>query len=187
RLIPEFVTLCGFIPKADTNLRNHDFTSRIAHDRWRDIYLSYGRMGGVEYVKKRFGSWFKGLATTGCLPDNVLLTGRGIKCISKDGHECNSLDEQRIDDWLTDYGIEHEKEPHYPQHHELNPKETLRADWRVGDILIEYFGLTGEEEYDRRVFNKLRLSKETGIKLIEVYPENLQNLKEKFHSLLEHP
>jgi len=76
-------------------------------------------MGGIEHVKKKFGSWFKALAETGALPDGVLTTARGMRCLAQDGHMCHSLDEQRIDDWLSVHHLAHEREPIYPHHTSL--------------------------------------------------------------------
>lgn len=38
--------------------------------------------------------------------------GRRYPC--RDGHQARSLYEQRVDDWLTEHGLAHEVEPHYP-------------------------------------------------------------------------
>ena len=111
-------------------------------------------------------------------------TGRGTECIALDGHECYSLAEKQIDDWLFAKGIEHTVEPDYPVHPELNPNGLKRADWEVDGVFIEYWGLAGDREYDRKSRIKRKLAKKLGIKLIEVYPGDLQNLSVKLGSLI---
>ena len=112
----------------------------------------------------------------GCLPDGTVPSGRGIKCVATDGHECGSLDEKTIDDLLSSHDIAHEKEPYYPSHSVLNPNKKRRADWKVGDIFIEYFGLAGDTTYDQKTGEKLQLAAECGLQLIALFPEDLIDL-----------
>jgi hypothetical protein len=182
-LIPQFVEECGFIPTSAVGPIEYSFTSRIPHDRWERVILAYARMGGVDHVKKKFGSWFKGLAETEALPEGVLTTARGIRCLSKDKHVCHSLDEQRIDNWLFEHNIRHEREPFYPTHSELNPSGRRRADWKVGDCFIEYFGLVGDPVYDKKLDEKLQLAELYDIELIPIYPEDIEILEKKLYHL----
>ena len=96
--------------------------------------------------------------------------------MAKDGHACNSLDEKTIDDLLSANGIAHKKEPYYPSHRLLNPNRKKRADWKVGDIYIEYFGLAGTPAYDQRTFEKLQLAAENGLELIPLFPSDVVDL-----------
>ena len=185
RLLPDlvrgFVAVCGFLPPANADPLNYAFTSRLRDSgHWLDVFRAFGRMGGIKHAAKKLGgTWFKALAQSGCLPNGVLETARGIRCLARDGHECNSLDEQRIDDWLTEMGVPHEKEPYYPTHPVFNPDGKRRADWRVEDMFIEYFGLAGEDSYDRKTGEKMDLAAALGLKLVPVYPEHLQVLDER--------
>lgn len=141
-------------------------------------------MGGVDHVKVKWNSWFKALASSGVLPDGVITTSRGIKCLAKDGHECHSLDEQQIDNWLTDHSLAHEREPIYPTHPILNPNGKRRSDWRVGDIYIEYFGLTGEKTYDNKTDEKIMLVKLLGLTMVPIYPSDMMSLDKTLWCLL---
>ncbi len=185
-LIREFVAVCGFIPPANAEPLNFSFTSRLrGSDHWLSVFAALARMGGIKHASTKLGgSWFKALAHSGVLPDGVLATTRGIRCLARDGHECNSLDEQRIDDWLTEIGIPHEKEPLYPPHPVLNPQGKRRADWRVGNSFIEYFGLAGDGVYDRKSEEKMDLAVALGLTLIAIYPEHLGVLDDRLSSLL---
>jgi len=178
-LVPTFVQACGFIPNSNADPINHGFTARLSPERKLDVFRAYAGMGGVEHVKSQFGSWFQALAETGALPDGVLHTPRGIRCLADDGHACHSLDEQYIDNWLSAHGIPHEREPYYVRHPRLNQHGTRRADWRVGDTIIEYFGLIGDEEYEKKMAEKMLLASYTGVHLIALYPSDLEHLDTK--------
>tara|TARA_B100001123_G_C15036809_1_gene917787 strand:- start:364 stop:861 length:498 start_codon:yes stop_codon:yes gene_type:complete len=131
-------------------------------------------MGGIHYVKNSLGiSWFEAMYQANCLPDGTMKTPRGTKCVGKDGHICNSLDEKIIDDFMFLKKIPHEKEPFYPLHKKLNPNGKKRADWRIGECFIEYFGLTGDPTYDKKTISKIQLLYESGFDLIDIYPEDL--------------
>lgn len=183
-LVPAFTGACGFIPNSDANAINYAFTSRLPANGWAKVMLSYARMGGIEHAKKKFGSWFTALAETGALPDGVLATARGIRCLAKDGHTCHSLDEQRIDDWLHAHDLDHEREPIYPLHPSLNPTGKRRADWKVNETFIEYFGLIGDPEYEKKMDEKILLAQESNLSLIAVYPSDIERLVERLSCLL---
>jgi len=182
-----FVEESGFIPPANAGPLTHSFTCRLAPDRWPAVFAAYGCMGGLENVKTKWTSWFKALAMSGVLPDGVLATSRGIRCLAKDGHECHSLDEQQIDDWLTAHNVPHEREPRYPEHALLNPRGLRRADWLAGSIFIEYFGLMGEKTYDRKTDEKVMLARQLGIDMLPIYPSDMMSLDQKLGLLLSGP
>jgi len=102
---------------------------------------------------------------------------RGTQCLAKDGHVCLSLGEKTIDDLLHAHGISHDKEPRYPG-------SNYRADFLVGDVYIEFFGLTGNAEYDAKTKRKQRLCREKGIELVSIYPKDLVSVKQLQRKLL---
>lgn len=120
----------------------------------------------VKRVKEIFGSWLKALIEAGVLIDGTRETPRGTQTIALDGHTCLSLGEKTIDDYLHRRGIAHHREPKYPE-------SNYRADFLVGDVFIEYFGLAGDSAYDVRAKEKMRLCQAHGIKLIALYPKDL--------------
>jgi len=123
-------------------------------------------------------SWLKILTDSGVLSDGLLRTGRGVKCIAKDGHECNSLVELEIDNWLFSKGIPHQKEPLYPFHKEYNSSSRLRADFQVQQTFIEYAGLMDDPEYALKIEMKKKLALDLKINLIVIKPNNFKNLDE---------
>jgi hypothetical protein len=117
-------------------------------------------------IKETHGSWLAVLIASGVLPDGTQRMPRGVRCIAADGHVCLSLAEKTIDDWLTSNGVAHEKEPGYPE-------SRLRADFKVGEVLIEYFGLAGNAAYDAKIVQKRAIAERFGIRLIELFPRDM--------------
>jgi hypothetical protein len=120
-------------------------------------------------VKELFGSWLQALIEAGVLDEDARRTSRGIQSLAKDGHICLSLGEKTIDDFLNTYDIAHDREPKYPN-------SNYRADFAVGSVLIEYFGLEGDPDYDEKTKEKQRICKKHGINLITIYPRDLANI-----------
>ncbi|MCE5291151.1 MAG: hypothetical protein LLG14_18215, partial [Nocardiaceae bacterium] len=119
-----------------------------------------------ERIRAAYGSWLAVLIKSGVLPEGTQRMTRGTRCIAKDGHVCHSLPEKAICDFFTDEGIEHAREPRYPG-------SNLRADFLVGDIFIEYLGLTGTPAYDAKSEQKREIAQANRIKLIELFPEDM--------------
>ncbi len=117
-------------------------------------------------VRELFGSWLHALIEAGVLEDGTRRTSRGIQTIAKDGHVCLSLGEKTIDDFLFSHGVQHEREPRYPE-------GNYRGDFLVDGIFIEYFGLKGNPDYDAKTKLKQRLCKKHNIRLISIYPSDL--------------
>lgn len=126
-----------------------------------------------------FGSWLKALIDAEILDDGTMRLSRGTQCIAKDGHICLSLAEKTIDDWLSGHNIKHAKEPLYPHHNHLNPSGNKRGDWKVGDVFIEYAGLTDDPDYFARLQEKQKLANELEIQLIILIPEDILKIERK--------
>jgi len=123
--------------------------------------------------QKIFGSWNNAIIAAGFQP-NRSHNQRMYRCVNAkatDGHICDSVSELIIDNWLTKNRIPHEKNIPYP---ETNHK----ADWAIfveGEkIFIEYFGLANDSpRYDRAIREKKNICRKYGLKLIEIYPQDL--------------
>lgn len=88
-------------------------------------------------------------------------SGNRIKC--DDGHEVRSLYEQRVCDWLSTRGLEHQYEPVLPF------DRRWRADFLVGSVYIEIWGVTLASYRERRE-RKRALYKSNGLTLLELDP-----------------
>jgi hypothetical protein len=120
----------------------------------------------IKHVKDVFGSWLNALIQAELLEDSTRQTSRGIQCLAQDGHLCLSLGEKTIDDYLYRHEIAHQKEPKYPE-------GNYRGDFLCGNVMVEYFGLTGDLDYDEKTKEKMRLCKRHNVFLIAIYPEDL--------------
>lgn len=115
-------------------------------------------------AQRRFGTWNKAISAAGFDPNPVKFAK---KYIANDGHRCDSLSEKIIDDWLYARRIPHNINVPYG-------KNRMTADFRVDDVLIEFFGLQGElEDYDNRLSEKKKLWEQKKMKIIEIYPKDL--------------
>ena len=120
-------------------------------------------------VKELFDSWLNALIKSDLLADGARRTYFGTQCIANDGHLCLSMAEKIIDDWLFANKIAHEKEPLYPN-------SRMRADFKIEDTFIEYFGLTGKEFYDEKKVKKIAICRELGIPLVAIEPDDILEL-----------
>jgi len=76
--------------------------------------------------------------------------------------------EKVIDDWLYARKVGHSVNVSYPG------QDRLTADFVVGDVWIEFFGLSGEHKrYDELKKEKLDLVEQWGLRLVEIYPCHL--------------
>ncbi len=117
-----------------------------------------------------FGSWNNAVLAAGLIPNRSLNQRmyKRRKCISIDGHLCDSVSELLIDNWLYKNKINHQKSTPYP-------KGKFVADWSLSsNILIEYFGLANDSRrYDEEIKKKQAICRETRITLIEIYSQDL--------------
>lgn len=103
--------------------------------------------------------------------------GRGIRSISRCGHLCLSMGEREICEYLHENGVNHSKEPIYAEL--VSDGEefgAMRGDFLVGDVVIEFAGLDGEEAYDAKMELKQTLANKHGLKLIILRPRDVKNL-----------
>lgn len=138
----------------------------VADEQLQQLTQLCTRYPTQDAVKRRFGSWLGGLVASGVLADGTHKGVFGTRTLARDGHVCNSLAEKTIDDWLSANGIAHTKEPRYPD-------SAMRADFAVNGMLVEYFGLVGNADYDEKIQVKRELAKRHGTRLIEIYPKDL--------------
>ena len=183
-LLKELVETLGFIPP-QTFHKNLYYLKGLPKEKFDKAVEIISKMPPFKKespsqpkgYKDIFGSWLQALDAAGVLEGGVRKTKRGYVCIAKDGHECRSIGEKIIDDYLYTHNIPHEKEPFYPG------ERKYRADWKVGKYFIEFWGLKGEEDYDRKIEEKRKLAQKYAIPLIELTYEDLRKLDEKLKNL----
>src|SRR2546428_275772 len=110
-----------------------EFRTADRNERLQIVTVCQSRPS-AKSVKQLFGTWLGALIAAGLLENGTRRLLLGTQCLARDGHVCFSLGEKTIDDLLTEMGIQHEREPHYPD-------SNLRADFRIGDTFVEFVGL----------------------------------------------
>lgn len=131
--------------------------------------------------RRVFGNWNGAIIEAGYMPNSERFTR---KVIANDGHVCDSLAEKIIDDWLHRRKISHICHIYYPG------QNKFRTDFFVKNkYWVEFLGLHNQlESYDRVYQKKLEVARKNGIKIIELYPQDLfprNKLSEKLDFLLE--
>lgn len=139
--------------------------------RIKDFYATHGRIPmKIEFLhynaaRDRFGTWNNAIAAAGFKPNPVMFAQ---KYIARDGHKCDSLAEKIIDDWFLERNIIHERSMPYPG------DTRLTADFIVGNLWIEFFGLAGElKKYDELLKRKRLVCEKYNLHLIELYPKDI--------------
>lgn len=98
-----------------------------------------------------------------------------IKC--KDGHMVRSYYERAFDNYMHKEGIEHEYDVRLP----FNKR--CMADFKVGDVYVEIWGMMSWKKYREGRKKKLMLYEENGAILLEVFPEDFKQLENKINEL----
>lgn len=130
-------------------------------DIWATEFMEQRRQGG--------SLWWLLLERAGLV--QTVRRGRfGVQAIADDGHQCLSLLEWHLCNALTNAGIEHEKEPKYAHW------KKIRADFRVGDLLIEIAGLQGREDYDDRLRRKLIFAEAEKLRVLVLTDSDVERL-----------
>lgn len=86
--------------------------------------------------------------------------GKRFTC--QDGHLVRSTYERRVDDWLSEHGVEHIYEPSLP----FSPMH--KADFLANGWYIEVWGVTQNQAYQERKQRKLELYAANNCPLIEI-------------------
>lgn len=122
-------------------------------------------MSGIyKPARNFFGTWNEAIKAAGFKPNPVLFADN---CVANDGHICNSVAEKKIDDYLSQRNITHERNISYPE-----GKYTF--DFKIGNRLVEYFGLAGEHKrYDELKKIKQKIVKRYKLWVTEIYPRDL--------------
>lgn len=134
---------------------------------------------GVSAIQDRFGNYENFLLKCG-YSEFCKSNAFSRKRIAMDGHICDSANEQIIDDFLFKNNIAHKVHIKYKEFipsHNTN----IILDFLLDDnTVVEYFGLTGRTDYNDKTNKKLKLLSDNNIKHIDIYPKDLNNLKNIF-------
>lgn len=176
----DYLELYGELPEPDWNQRplffglpaqmseeaRTNLTSRVLDIACRMPDFNHPQM--VEHRRRGGPLWWSMLARAGLVDSIPHDSWRGNRSIAPDGHLCLSILEWRICSLLSSCGISHQKEPRYSQEH------MFRADFAVGDLLVEVAGLDGDPAYDARLSRKLDLAQKLGVRVAVLRPRDVQ-------------
>lgn len=132
------------------------------------------------YYRESFGSFADSLKIAGF--DNVTIY------VSPKGNKALSLIEYKFLLMLENKAIPFEKEEYYRKYID-GFKRNFRLDFTImyndKKYLIEIFGIVGNDKYDERKAEKIKLCKENNLPLIEIYYSDFYKADEdKLHNLL---
>lgn len=88
-----------------------------------------------------------------------------------DGHIVDSRWEYAVDRWLETHNIQHDVHPTVPWYESGSSPQL--ADFKVGNIYIEVWGIEGNPRYDKRRIEKIKKYKSLGIHLIQIFPHHI--------------
>lgn len=171
RILQRYMEFHGNIPELKWSQRPilHSVEGRRSHRRSLqieqeaiDIAIRMPNVRAPEFMEQRRqgGSLWWILLERAGLVETVRNGPFGIQAIADDGHHCLSLLEWRFCNALSKSEIEHAKEPMYVHWRKI------RADFRVGDLLIEIAGLSGREAYDDKLSSKLTFARAENIRVL---------------------
>jgi hypothetical protein len=146
---------------------------QAGHAKGKAIIAALVPIQPTEVYNRVFGSWLQALRESGLVDAGARRATYGVRCLAEDGHQCESLAEKNIDDWLFRRHISHERAPQYPSAQAQSKR--LKADWAIGGALVEYWGREGNEDYDAKMKTKRAIARSAGVRLIEIGPEDLWN------------
>lgn len=141
-------------------------------DLWARLLMS---LPGPSSAKAMFGSWAGYLHEAGLLEQKGRKGQGGYVSVAACGHVALSLGERTVCEWLFAHDIDHEKEPHYPNH-VLNPNGRLRCDWLINDCWVELAGRMSDPKYASTMANKQKIAADLGLRLLVLLPAELRNL-----------
>lgn len=164
--LDDFINVKKTVEKIiDVNTDNKEFLKKLLDPVYRSIMpelydFAHKRLFELETEKKKVLKTSKGL----------MVQSEGEKKIA------NFLEKHHIDfdydEVITLEGRERNKNGYL--------KSWIRPDFYLTefDIIIEYWGLKGTKDYDKRTVEKKRLYKEAGKRFISISPEDLKDIEE---------
>lgn len=142
-----------------------------------------GYLPSPSTIERRFGSWNGFISLLGYVPNERIINAGAID--AKDGTKCYSQGEVIIHNFLLDNGIACEKEVPYASIVDnpdlISDCGQMRCDWLLSDgTVVEFFGMLGFQDYDKKVKRKKELLKKQGVPLISIIPKDLTRLDKVF-------
>ncbi|MFI5251537.1 MAG: hypothetical protein ACHQQQ_03800 [Bacteroidota bacterium] len=97
------------------------------------------------------------------------------KIRTEDGHWVQSQAEARIDDWLFNHNLTHAYEYRIQSGYKFKKSDFYLPTYQ---LYIEFWGLMGNLEYEKSREEKLQFYKQNKLKLVELFPRDIEMLSE---------
>jgi len=155
------------------------YPAGIIHDlalisRFADISPASARFSNVSPIQTQSSQGNSGDCV--CYCGKCSLLGKSQKYKTRDGHFVRSRGEVMIDNYLYTSRVAHA----YELDLILTDSERMVPDFTVltpnGNVYIEFWGLEGQSDYDKNTEKKKRLYEKYDLSLINVRPDDLDNL-----------
>lgn len=150
----------------------------------RELFLAVAVKPKLNQVRFDFESWDAWLYQL--MPEfRQMYPQKQNTLVAQDGHICFSKGELEICNFLSSQDIIHSREPAYVElatHYHALVRHFV-GDFRVQDVIIEYAGMSGNADYDKRLATKVATAKHIGIEVLVILPEDLPHLHEKLSTL----
>lgn len=167
----------GSVEKILSKMENEDLISKVKKDRYKLEENLSSRLPSYYPVQQR---------TLSSKDTYEIKTVSAKRHKSKCGHTCHSIRELEICNYLLHRGIHHAK-PKSARKGEYYRGHRFVPDWVIDGVVVEYFGLKGEEDYDKKskikrkskLRNKEYIFIEPGDDWKSILSERFGNLKTK--------
>lgn len=103
--------------------------------------------------------------------------GNSPRLECEDGDMVRSSYELLFDNELTSNGLEHVYDAKLPF------GKSYLTDFLVGDVYVEIWGIVGIQSYEKKRLLKQKLYKENNLKLVDVFPCDFKNIKNKIDEI----
>lgn len=136
------------------------------------IHLYQSENMGLQTIGELFGTGRRYVENI-LKENNISLRQSGYPNVSyftaKDGHRVKSSLELQVDNWLFEHCIEHEYEPYIAD-------TKYKADFKVGDVFIEVWGITGNEKYNLKRQKKEGVYQKHNLSLLSIVRKDFPDL-----------
>lgn len=147
-----------------------DLSERLRRVPMQKDFMKSNGVASVSVYNDKFGGFHNALKAIGFTEDEI-----GYKTYkTKNGTVCLSVYEYRFACLLESREIQFQKEGMYKDFIE-DFERSYRFDFIINynsrDYFIEIFGMVGNEKYDIRTKDKIRICKDNDVPLISLYPD----------------
>jgi len=179
--------------KKDYNNTNKDKIKKFLIDKLKEFAKELGRtpmqleikdnkdMPGHVTYNRYFGSYSNACIIANLVPNMCLFGKNKNVLLSKNNDICLSISELIITNYFIDNNIYYERNVLYRDL--INDKRCKGkiTDWILKDnIIVEFFGMPNKDYYRVKMEEKISICKDNNIKLIEIYPNDINKLDEIF-------